>query len=127
MSLRLGTDGCSSPPSTHPLLKLAAGGFAALHNWVTGGRKVIPRRRKDGRSKLTYGEVRRAAVTNHGAGTKVRICRDGSGHILPPPPYREEENLYSFDNEFQLRRLLPSLGIMTLEEWRPDLFPPAGV
>ena len=105
-------------------LKLVTARLAALFNLVTGGSRVIPRHLDDGVSKLTYGEVQRAAVARHGVGTKVRIWHDGSGHLLPPPPYREEEWLYSFDNEFQLRRLLPSLGVITLEEWRPEWFPP---
>ena len=67
--------------------------------------------------------MRRAAVAKYGPGTKVYIWHDGSGHILPPPPYREEENLYGFEHEFQLRRLLPSLGVMTLEEWQPGRYP----
>ena len=95
-----------------------------IRNWVGGGHRVIPRHSADGTSKLTYGEVRRAAVAKHGTGTKVYIWYDGSGHILPPPPYREEENLYSFDNEFQLRRKLPSLGVISLEEWRPEWYKP---
>ena len=102
------------------ILKLLAAEFAALRDWVTGGHRTIPRHPDDGISGLTYGEVRRAAVVTRGAGTKVRIWHDGSGHLLPPLPYREEEWLYSFDNEFQLRRLLPALGVMTLEEWRPN-------
>ena len=101
-------------------LKLLTGGFAAVRDWANGGHRVIPRRPDDGVSSLTYGEVRRAAVAIHGPGTKVRIWHDGSGHILPPTPYREEEWLYRFEHEFQLRNLLPSLGTMTLEEWRPD-------
>ena len=96
--------------------------FARVLSSETGDRRAIPRHPDDGTSTLAYGEVRRAAVALHGAGTKVRIWRDGSGHLLPPPPYREEEWLYSFDNEFQLRRLLPALGVMALEEWKPERF-----
>lgn len=99
-------------------LKLLTGGFAAVRDWANGNRRIIPRRRGDGISSLTYGEVHRAAVAFHGPGTKVCIWHDGSGHILPPPPYREEEWLYRFDHEFQLRNLLPSLGAMTLKEWQ---------
>lgn len=98
-------------------MKLLSGGIAAIRDWASGGGRAIPRHPKDGRSSLTYGGVRRAAVALHGPGTKVRMWHDGSGHILPPPPYREEENLYGFEHEFQLRRQLPSLGTMTMEEW----------
>ena len=99
-------------------LKLLTGGLAAICEWANGDHRIIPRHRLDGVSSLTYGEVYRAAVALHGPGTKVRIWHDGSGYILPPPPYREEENLYSFEHEFQLRNLLPSLGTMTPKEWR---------
>ncbi len=98
-------------------LRLLTGTAAAIRDWANGGRRAIPCRSGDGMSTLTYGEVRRAAVALHGPGTRVRIRHDGSGHLLPPPPYREEEWLYSFGNESQLRRLLPSLGVMTQEEW----------
>ena len=67
---------------------------------------------------LTIRMVQKAAITKHGKGTKVKLFHDGSGHILPPPPYREEESLYGFENEYQLRRRLPSLGILTYEEWK---------
>lgn len=99
------------------MLRLLTGVASAMCDWAAGGRRTIPRHRDDGKSSLTYGEVRRAAVALHGPGTRVRIWRDGSGHLLPPPPYREEEWLHGFEHEFQLRRLLLSLGTMTLEEW----------
>lgn len=104
-------------------LKLLTGGFAALLDWTNGGRRVIPYRRRSVAPSLTWGEVRRAAVALHGPGTKVRIWSDGSGHLLPPPPYREEERRYVFDNEFHLRRLLPSLGAITMEEWKSGKCP----
>lgn len=105
------------------LLRLLTGVAAGVRDALSGGRRVIPRRPGHGTSTLTYGEVRRAAVALHGPGTKVRIWHDGSGHLLPPPPYRERERLYSFEHEFQLRNLLPSLGTMTLQEWRPGRHP----
>ncbi len=64
----------------------------------------------------------------------MRLWHDGSGHLLPPPPpYREEEEaLYGFGNELQLRRLLPSLGVMSPESgesWprRQTAHPPCGI
>lgn len=93
-----------------------------LQDICTWGRRTIPRHCDDGKSRLTFGEVRRAAITMHGHGTKVRIWPDGSGDIFSAPSTHWFSK-HSFDNEFQLRRLLPSLGIMTLEEWEADRRP----
>ncbi len=60
-------------------------------------------------SGLTMKLVRSEARRVFGNGTKVKMWHDGSGHILPPPPYRVEENLYSFHNESSLRVHLPGL------------------
>lgn len=62
---------------------------------------------------LTFGEMRRAAFALHGPGT-VLLCRDGSGYIR-----REGEVCRSyFYDEIQLRKLLPSLGIISSDSFR---------